>query len=205
LDPVNPKRLIQSPKIVFKASVPKVARARLGPVDPKQRIQNRNPDSKGTRLVAAIVSRVVEACVFKISREGPHYLLLKRSDGDPIYPGMWQMVTGSMKEGERALDAALREFREETGMVPVRFWVVPFVNSFYVAVNDAIHLSPVFAVEASDDATVALSDEHQEYAWCSFEDAQRKLVWPGQRYAVELVHEYIVGGQEAARLLSIHV
>lgn len=155
--------------------------------------------------MAAIVSRVVEACVFKNSPEGTRYLLLKRSDHDPIYPGMWQMVTGSMKEGERALDAALREFREETGMTAQRFWVVPFVNSFYVPVNDSIHLCPVFAVEASSDATATLSDEHQEHSWCSFEEAQQKLVWPGQRYAVELVHDYIVGGQEAARLLSLHV
>jgi len=155
--------------------------------------------------VAAIVSRVVEACVFKIAHDGPKYLLLKRSENDTIYPGMWQLVTGSMKEGERAVDAALREFREETGLVAKRFWVVPFVNSFYVPVNDAIHLSPVFAVEVPEEARVTLSHEHTEFSWCSFENAKQKLVWPGQRYAVELVHEYIVGGQEASRLLSLHV
>lgn len=155
--------------------------------------------------MAAIVSRVVEACVFKIARAGPEYLLLKRSERDTIYPGMWQLVTGSMTDGERAIDAAMREFREETGMVAKRFWVVPFVNSFYVPVNDAIHLSPVFAMEVQEEARVTLSHEHQEYSWCSFEDAKQKLVWPGQRYAVELVHEYIVGGQEASRLLSLQV
>ncbi|MCX6142733.1 MAG: NUDIX domain-containing protein [Ignavibacteriales bacterium] len=155
--------------------------------------------------MAAIVSRVVEACVFKIAHGGPEYLLLKRSENDNIYPGMWQLVTGSMKDGERAVDAAMREFREETGMVAKRFWVVPFVNSFYVPVNDAIHLSPVFAVEVQEEARVVLSPEHQEFGWCSFEDVKQKLVWPGQRYAVELVHEYIVGGQEASRFLSLHV
>jgi dATP pyrophosphohydrolase len=116
---------------------------------------------------------------------------------------MWQLVTGSMKEGERAIDAALREFREETGMTARRFWVVPFVNSFYVPVNDAIHLSPVFAMEVQAEAVVTLSNEHQEYRWCSYDDAKQRLVWPGQRYAVELVQEYIVGGQEAGRLLAI--
>jgi dATP pyrophosphohydrolase len=124
---------------------------------------------------------------------------------DNIYPGMWQLVTGSMKEGERAIDAALREFREETGMAANQFWVVPFVNSFYVPVNDAIHLSPVFAMEVQAGAVVKLSNEHQEYRWCSYDDAKQRLVWPGQRYAVELVHEYIAGGQEAGRLLSIQV
>jgi len=153
--------------------------------------------------VATIVSRTVEACVFRIAHGGSEYLLLKRSEKDNIYPGMWQLVTGSMKDGERALDAALREFREETGMVAKRFWVVPFVNSFYVPVSDAIHLSPVFAMEVSEESRITLSREHQEYSWCSYEDAKQKLVWPGQRYAVELVQEYVVGGQEAARLLSL--
>jgi dihydroneopterin triphosphate diphosphatase len=155
--------------------------------------------------VPAIVSRVVEVCVFKGSLREARYLVLKRSETDSIYPGMWQLVTGTLKDGERAVDAALREFREETGMDAVRFWVVPFVNSFYVPVNDSIHLSPVFAIEVGNEARVALSQEHQEYSWCLFEEAKQKLVWPGQRYAVDLVHEYIVGGQEAGRLLSIHV
>ena len=155
--------------------------------------------------MAEIVSRVVEACVFRTTHDGPEFLLLKRSEKDNIYPGMWQLVTGSMKEGERAIDAALREFREETGMVAKRFWVVPFVNSFYVPVNDAIHLSPVFAIEVQEEARAKLSHEHQEFSWCSFEGAKQKLVWPGQRYAVELVYEYIVGGQEAGRLLSLQV
>jgi dATP pyrophosphohydrolase len=122
-----------------------------------------------------------------------------------MYPGIWQLVTGSMKAGERAVDAAMREFREETGMSAKRFWVVPFVNSFYVPIHDAIHLSPVFAMEVEKEALVALSSEHQDYRWCSFEEAKQKLVWPGHRHAVQLVHEYIVGGQEAAGLLSLHV
>ena len=155
--------------------------------------------------MAAIVSRVVEACVFRITHDGPEYLLLKRSERDNIYPGIWQLVTGSMKDRERANDAALREFREETGMVAERFWVVPFVNSFYVPVDDTIHVSPVFAMEVQGDARVTLSTEHQEFSWCSFDDAKQKLIWPGQRYAVELVHEYIVGGKEAARLLSLQL
>jgi hypothetical protein len=60
-------------------------------------------------------------------------------------------------------------------------------------------------MEVQGDARVTLSTEHQEFSWCSFDDAKQKLIWPGQRYAVELVHEYIVGGKEAARLLSLQL
>ncbi len=155
--------------------------------------------------MSSVVSRTVEVCVFKRGAEGPRYLILKRSETELLYPGMWQLVTGSMREGEHAAKAAQREFREETGLDEVRFWVVPFVNSFYVASNDTVHISPFFAVEVDPLDQPRLSHEHQEYAWCVVEDAGKRLVWPGQRQGLQIVHDYIVGGQESSRLLSLSV
>jgi dATP pyrophosphohydrolase len=153
--------------------------------------------------VSSVVSRTVEVCVFRRGREGPQYLILRRSETESLYPGMWQLVTGSMHDEEHAVKAAQRELREETGLTPLRFWVIPFVNSFYVASNDTVHISPFFAVEVDSQDQPRLSHEHQDYAWCALEDACRKLVWPGQRQGLQIVHDYIVGGQEASRLLSL--
>ena len=155
--------------------------------------------------MSSIVSRTVEVCVFKRSAEGPRYLLLKRSETETLYPGMWQLVTGSMHDGEHAVKAAQREFKEETGLTALRFWVVPFVNSFYVATNDTVHVSPFFAVEVDSQDQLRLSHEHQDYTWCALEDADKQLVWPGQRQGLQIVHDYIVGEQEASRLLSLSV
>lgn len=118
---------------------------------------------------------------------------------------MWQLVTGSMHEGEPAPKAALREFLEETGLNALKWWVVPFVNSFYVASTDTVHSSPCFAVEIDPGESPTLSHEHQEFEWCDIGDAHKRLVWPGQRQELQIVHEYIVGGQEASRLLSLSV
>jgi 8-oxo-dGTP pyrophosphatase MutT (NUDIX family) len=155
--------------------------------------------------MANVVSRTVEVCVFKREKGDVRYLLLKRSDDEPLYPGMWQLVTGSIKDGEHAVKAAVREFQEETGLEVLRFWVVPFVNSFYVAENDTVHASPLFAVEIESGREPRLSHEHQSSEWCSYEEATAVLVWPGQRFGLQIVHEYIVGGQEASRLLSLQV
>ena len=152
-----------------------------------------------------VVSRTIEVCVFRRGKGAPEYLILKRSDGESLYPGMWQLVTGSMNEAETATRAALREFHEETGLTPLNAWVVPFVNTFYVAANDTVHASPCFAVEADPHQQLVLSHEHQDYAWCGLEEAEARLVWPGQRQQLQTVHEYIVGGQEASRLLSLSV
>lgn len=44
------------------------------------------------------------------------YLLSKRSDDRPTYPGLWETVGGSALQGEDSLQAALRETREEIGL-----------------------------------------------------------------------------------------
>ena len=40
------------------------------------------------------------------------FLLLERAQ----HPGYWQSVTGSQEEGERLIETAAREVREETGI-----------------------------------------------------------------------------------------
>lgn len=142
-------------------------------------------------------------CVFKMDGAGPQYLLLERSNDDKIYPGIWQWITGTKRDTESAVKAAVRELEEETALKPRRLWVVPHVNSFYVAASDTVHLSPFFAVEVSPNDEPQMSVEHQGYEWCRFERAREKLVWPGQRRGLEIVHEYITGEAAAARLTQI--
>jgi dihydroneopterin triphosphate diphosphatase len=93
-----------------------------------------------------IISGYVEVHVFRYNNQKIEYLLLRRGD-KVIYPGLWQIVTGKIKEGEKAYETALREVQEETGLVPERLWVAPKVNQFYSAEKDAIYIVPVFAAE----------------------------------------------------------
>ncbi len=151
----------------------------------------------------AIVSRVVEVCVFRFSGNRPEYLLLRRSPDDALYPGMWQFVTGTIRRREKATDAAMREFREETGLSPERFWVVPFTNAFYDHRADALSFIPFFAAQVENGKEVRLSREHDALQWLPFEQARRKLVWPGQRDGMQIVQEFVVNGEEAGRLLRI--
>lgn len=153
--------------------------------------------------MANVLSNIVELCIFRRLVPGPEYLLLRRSLGEAMYPGIWQFVTGSVEGQEKATDAARRELSEETGLVPDAMWIVPVVLSFYDQGRDAVHLSPLFAAEVSAAADPQLSTEHTEFGWYAFEPALKKLVWPGQREGLRIVHDYIVSGQEASLLTRI--
>ena len=150
-----------------------------------------------------IESSTVEICLFRFRRDRPEYLLLKRSSGEPLYPGMWQIVTGSVRAGEKGLEAAFREVMEETALQPQHFWIVPFINGFYDSVRDVVSFIPSFAGQVRPGDQPVLSEEHDGFEWFSREHAVRRLVWPGQKRLLEVVDDSIVGGAMAGLLTQV--
>ena len=136
-----------------------------------------------------IISQLIEAHIFREANDGIEFLLLKRSEKE-IYPGLWQMVNGKIREGEKAHQTALREIKEETGIVPEKLWVVPKVDSFYSHKNDNIMLLPVFASKVNFFSKPVISDEHSEFKWVNPEEAKKLLAWDGQRQSVDLILNY---------------
>ncbi len=150
-----------------------------------------------------VVCTIVELCVFKRTKSGPLFLVLKRSASEALYPAMWQIITGKIRKSERAARAALREMREESGLSPERLWIAPRVNSFFSLQDERVEMCPLFAAEVARGAEPKLSREHQHYEWASFERAKVLLVWPAHKDAVRLVRDFIVSGREAGRLTEI--
>lgn len=159
--------------------------------------------SRYSQVMPSIFCRIVEICVFKFERDQPWYLLLHRSKDEPVYPNIWQLISGVIEENERAVDAAVRELTEETRLKPNAFWNVPFVNSFYDHVHDVVNVSPLFAAQVDVGSEPKLSGEHDDYGWFTFQDAFGKLVWPGQRFGLQVVREYIVEGGCASHLVRL--
>jgi 8-oxo-dGTP pyrophosphatase MutT (NUDIX family) len=108
-----------------------------------------------------------------------------------------------MKKNESALKAAMRELKEETSLSPKHCWTIPYVDTYFDLAKDTIQLVPVFAVELDSSSVIHLSKEHQKFEWLKYEDARKRLVWPGQRHSMDVVQEFIIGNTEAARLVEI--
>lgn len=150
-----------------------------------------------------IVSKIVEVCVFRFAFDMPEYLLLRRSKDQSVYPDTWQCISGKIREGERAAEAALREFSEECGLVAERLWVVPHCSTFFDARRDEMNLCPMFAIQVMPQNDPLLSPEHSSFAWLRYEKALERLVWPGQSDGLRIVQEYLLGEKSAAQLARL--
>jgi dihydroneopterin triphosphate diphosphatase len=145
-----------------------------------------------------IVSRMIQLHVFRKRNGETEYLVLQRAKDEPIYPNLWQVITGMVEEGERAEDAALRELKEEVGIETGQLIVVPYIASFFSRPSDAVNLVPVFAVELSPDDDICLSDEHQNFAWLQYGAAINTLSLPSHKEGTRILKDYIIEGADSA-------
>lgn len=135
-----------------------------------------------------ISTNYIEAHIIRENEGKIEFLLLKRASYQ-WFPNLWQMVSGKIKDGEKAYESALREIEEETGIKPEKFWILPNINSFYLIEDDSINLVPVFVGKVDFNSKIKISSEHSEYKWVSGKEAKELLAWPGQRKSVDIIEE----------------
>jgi dihydroneopterin triphosphate diphosphatase len=115
--------------------------------------------------------------------ESLEVLALRRAAGRSV--GSWETVHGTIEPGETPTQAALRELREETGLVPLRLYNASRVEAFYQHRTDDVALIPVFAAFVPGVAEARLSPEHDAALWLAPGDAARRFAWPRERRALE--------------------
>jgi 8-oxo-dGTP pyrophosphatase MutT (NUDIX family) len=120
------------------------------------------------------------------------FLALKRSSGNPIYPGLWQAVTGTIETGETAIECALREVEEETGLKPKEIWTIPFVGTFFDPYQNSVNAIPVFGVLVDYQEEIRISSEHTEFAWLSLEEFIERVPLPSHKLGAQYFWEYIL-------------
>jgi 8-oxo-dGTP pyrophosphatase MutT (NUDIX family) len=116
--------------------------------------------------------------------------------------GSWETVHGTIEPGETPVQASLRELREETGLVPEKFYNLSRTEAFYQHKTDELALIPVFAAFVAPGATVKLSAEHDRAEWLNARDAAARFAWPRERRAMEDILS-IVGGGDAGLLEDV--
>ena len=135
------------------------------------------------------MKRLIDVYVYRMNSGVPEFLLLLRSK-NKIYANQWRMVGGKVKEGETYWEGALRELKEELGLEPDFFWVIPSVNTFYEPSSDQLHQTPAFAAEISAQ-NITLDDEHTHYRWVTVDDIEQMIAWPEQKRLIRLTEQLL--------------
>ncbi len=128
-------------------------------------------------------------------------LLLRRTQSNA---GQWCQISGKIESGETASQAALREMKEETGLIPSRFYSADLCEQFYEIGRNSIWLAPIFVAYVEPEVTVTLNEEHSEYFWTSLGRAIELLPFPGQKSMLMHIRHWFVE-REPSRLLEIDV
>ena len=115
-----------------------------------------------------------------------HMLSMCRARDREAGPGLWEGVSGRVRAGEDPIAAARREVIEETGL-KVRVQEQPIAA--YAALRRGEPMTVIVFYAEHLQGEVVLSEEHDAYRWCAFEELSRlgvpgplveaaRSVWP---------------------------
>ncbi len=132
----------------------------------------------------------IEAIVFrKNENKNYEFLLLKRIE---TKGGFWQPVTGEIEENETVEEAMKREIKEEIAITNL-LQVIPEVYHFIL--DETKQQEFVFGVKISAnekiDLTKNIYQEHEEYKWCSFDEALNLLKYPGNKEGLKRLNKIL--------------
>jgi 8-oxo-dGTP diphosphatase len=111
-------------------------------------------------------------------------LLLTRSSSDDHRPGGLDLPGGKVEDGEEVLAGAVREADEESGLIlnpSDMHWI--YADTVVVRradIPDGVNLIRITYAVRIESPEVALSHEHEGYAWYSLEEAIKAT--KGTRY-----------------------
>ena len=113
-------------------------------------------------------------------------IVLYNDDNDEVqflvlkYPGgHWDFVKGKMENSEEPKQTAIRETKEETGIIDVEFidgFNEEISYTFYVK-NEEIDKKVIFYLAKTNSTQIQISDEHLNFVWLNFKDAIDKITY----------------------------
>lgn len=135
---------------------------------------------------------VVDVYVVRPRVDDWRVLTLRRAPGN-TRAGAWETIHGSIQPDERPEKAALRELREETGLVASRLYNV-MCHAFYLHQTGTVQVAVAFAAFVEEPGSVLTGPEHDGHAWLPPDEAAARFTWPRAREALTHIRQLLGGG-----------
>ena len=148
-----------------------------------------NPPAKKEHSIKKQV--VAGFIVYRRTQDGIKFLLLYRRGG------YWNFPKGHFESGEQALDTALRETEEETGLKKSELRIVPNfrteVNFHFFRGDKKIYDRVLLYLAETHKAEINISPrEHSGFAWFTYQDAIKILgKYVGTKNALKIAYDFL--------------
>ncbi len=91
-------------------------------------------------------------------------LILQRATQETVYPNMWDIPGGTLRDGEDPAVGALREIREETGLQVDDLRLFSYTSNVDKT-KDTQFIRLIFFASYVGEEVKVDSNEHQDYKW----------------------------------------
>lgn len=118
-------------------------------------------------------------------------------------PGVWSLCRGAIEPGETAVEAAVRELREETGLVPTALYRMGTLEQFYTSDGDTVWHVPFFFAAVPAEAAIELNNEHTAFRWIADAQAEALLTWPSELQLLAEVRRFHLSDHPTRALLKV--
>ncbi len=96
------------------------------------------------------------------------------------YPsGHWDFVKGKMESGESPHETAIRETKEETGIIDVKFldYFEEWIQYNFQFKGELVQKKVVFFLGETKTKDIKISHEHLNYTWMDYSTAMEKITF----------------------------
>ena len=144
-----------------------------------------------------IREKTIGIITFRREGQGIRYLLLHHG-GD-----YWNFPKGRQEELETEIESALRELKEETGIVEIQIidgfkdeYDYDFDTEIRAGVKEKVCKKAIFFLGETRKIEVAVSDEHLDYGWFDFETALKRLFHQEGQDSLKKAHQFLLKQQD---------
>lgn len=133
---------------------------------------------KFEKSAGAIIFRVEEGKIF--------YLLLK-------YPTYWGIAKGLIEKNEGEEETAKREIFEETGLKDIVLLngFREKVKWFFKFKGELKNKEAIYFLAETKTREIKISDEHEGFKWCAFDDALKIMRVKATRTLLEKANAFV--------------
>jgi 8-oxo-dGTP pyrophosphatase MutT (NUDIX family) len=96
------------------------------------------------------------------------------------YPsGHWDFIKGKMEDGESTHETAIREAKEETGIIDITFLenFEEWIKYDFQYQGELVHKKVVFFLAETKTKQVMISHEHLDYTWMDYNTSMKKTTF----------------------------